>query len=103
MSTKSTAASAGMRMARAKQPSQRAYTSSRFKRVFTTGGGEAKSPRPRDMAAHAKVTCAPAAVYHSGGYIAVRAAVKKVDTTRVPSSIEYQLNRTGNILGSRAS
>jgi len=71
--------------------------------VFTTGDGEAKSPRPRDLAADAIVTSAAAAVYQTGGYIAVRVAVKKVATTKVPASIDSQLNRTGSILGSRAS
>jgi len=71
--------------------------------VFTTGDGEAKSPRPRDMAADAIVTCAAAAVCQTGGYIAVRVSLKKVATTKVPASIEYHLNRTGNIFGSLAS
>ena len=71
--------------------------------MFTTGGGEAKSPRPRDLAADAIVTSAAVAVYQTGGYIAVRVAVKKVATTKVPASIENQLNHTGITLGSRAS
>ena len=71
--------------------------------MFTTGGGKAKTQRPRDMAVDAIVTCAAAAVCQTGGYIAVRVAVKKMATTKVPASIDNQLNRIGNILGSRAS